>query len=229
MTSSSRFKDLSEFLAKHNAKNENGNVGLTHTRIPSKELNIYGGSYIIPKEELKTFWKLYHAHVFINNKKEYLTEKQLEIGPILVDFDFRYDYNVSTRRHTKEHIQDIIILYLEVLKEILKFVVNKPFDIYVMEKPNPVEYRGKIKDGIHAIWPNLVVPHSFQHLVRKYILDDDNPLQNRAAIQRSAESDRAYQKRMKKNQKERERYRKKQEKKKNQIIDEDEYNGGDEN
>ena len=34
---------------------------------------------------------------------------------------------------------------------------------------------------------------------------------------------------MKKNEKERERYRKNKEKKKTQIIDDDEYNGGDEN
>ena len=70
-----------------------------------------------------------------------------------------------------------------------------------------------------------------QNNSRRYVLDDDvnTILANRGQVQRSAESDRAYEKRMKKNQKERERYRKKQEKKKNQIIDEDDYNGGDEN
>ena len=43
MTSSSQFKDLNEFLAKHSAKNERGQIA-THTRIPDKDLNIYGGS-----------------------------------------------------------------------------------------------------------------------------------------------------------------------------------------
>ena len=51
MTSSSRYKDLNEFLAKHSAKNEKGQI-CTHTRIPDKESNIYPGSYIIPKEDL---------------------------------------------------------------------------------------------------------------------------------------------------------------------------------
>ena len=70
-----------------------------------------------------------------------------------------------------------------------------------------------------------------QNNSRRYVLDDDvnTILANRGQVQRSAESDRAYEKRMKKNQKERERYRKNKEKKKNQIIDDDEYNGGDEN
>ena len=172
MSSSSRFKDLSEFLAKHNSKNDSGGSGLTHTRIPSKELNIFGGSYIIPKEELSTFWKLYCTHVFTSKKKEYLTEKQLETGPILVDFDFRYDYNVSTRRHTNEHIQDIIILYLEELKGILKFVINKPFDIYVMEKPNVnrLEDKTLTKDGIHMII-GISMDHTMQMILREKILE----------------------------------------------------------
>ena len=42
--------DLAEFLAKHNAKNRPG-VTPTHTRIPDKNLNIYGGSYIIQEED----------------------------------------------------------------------------------------------------------------------------------------------------------------------------------
>ena len=41
MTTSSQFKDLNEFLAKHSAKNERGQIS-THTRIPDKDLNIYG-------------------------------------------------------------------------------------------------------------------------------------------------------------------------------------------
>jgi len=172
MTSSSRFKDLQEFLAKHNAKNENGNLGLTHTRIPSKELNIYGGSYIIPKEELETYWKLYYNHVFVNYKKEYLTEKQLEIGPILVDMDFRYDYNVTSRQHTRSHIQDILILYLEELKGIFKFEADKSFDIYIMEKRNVnrLEDKSLTKDGIHMIIA-IQMDHTMQMILREKILE----------------------------------------------------------
>ena len=45
---------------------------------------------------------------------EYLTERQLESGcGILVDIDMRYDHNVVERLHTKEHIVDLIVLYLE--------------------------------------------------------------------------------------------------------------------
>ena len=135
MNHTSQYKDLSEFLAKHNAKDEKG-VPITHTRIGNKELNIYGGSYIIPKDELSLFYQLYYDHIFIKKKKEYLTEVQMNngAGPLLVDLDFRYNYDVETRQHTKEHIQDIICLYLEELKEFFIFEENKAFDIFVFEK-----------------------------------------------------------------------------------------------
>ena len=110
MTSTSTYTDLNDFLAKHNAKTTGKQS--THTRIGSTELNIYGGNYNIEKEDLVTFHRLYYENVFTKNRKEYLTESQLKdgTGPILIDFDFRYDYDVSTRLHTIGHIQDIIQL-----------------------------------------------------------------------------------------------------------------------
>ena len=160
MIASSHYTDLSDFLAKHNAKNSEKTGGsattktMTHTRIGNQELNVYGGSFSVDKEELPTFYRLYYEHVFVKGRKEYLTEKQLEdTGPILIDFDFRYDFNVTSRVHTKEHIQDIISLYLEELKEFFVFEENKPFPIFVMEKPNVnrVTEKQETKDGIHMI------------------------------------------------------------------------------
>ena len=103
MIQTSQFKDIKEFLAKHSAKGGSG-VQITHTRIADKELNIYGGSFVIPKEELPIFHSLYYDHVFVKKNKDYLTERQIENGPMAVDFDFRYHHDVDTRQHTKEHI-----------------------------------------------------------------------------------------------------------------------------
>jgi len=175
-TKQTQFKDLNEFLSKHNAnseKREGVNISLTHTRIPSKELGIYGGSYIIPKEMEAVFWALYHGAVFVNGKMEYLTEKQLETGgPILLDFDFRYSYDVESRQHTKEHIIDIInLVYLELLKEFFVFEENKPFPIYVFEKPdvNRLADKSLTKDGVHIII-GIQMEHSLQMLLRKKVL-----------------------------------------------------------
>ena len=154
----SQFKDLIEFLSKHSAKNDTNraNVSPTHTRIPDKSLDIFGGSYIIPAEDLALFYKLYYEHVFIKKKPEYLTERQLcnGHGPIAIDLDFRYKYDVETRQHTKSHVQDLInVVYLETLKEFFLFEPNKPFSVFVMEKPlvNRLADKSLTKDGIHII------------------------------------------------------------------------------
>lgn len=171
MISSSQYNDLSDFLAKHNSKNKDRDV-ITHTRIGNQELNIYGGSFSINKEELPVFYRLYYEHVFVKNRKEYLTEKQLDgQGPILIDLDFRYDFNVTKRIHTQEHIQDIICLYLEELKAFFIFEENKQFPIFVMEKPNVnrVVEKQETKDGIHIII-GIQMDNTMQLMLRDKIL-----------------------------------------------------------
>jgi len=166
---SSQFKDLNEFLAKHSAKNNTENNSLyTHTRIPDKDLNIYPGCYVIPKEELSTFYGLYYEKIFEKKQKEYLTEKQLESGgPVAVDFDFRYNYDVNTRQHTSEHINDMICEYSELLKEFYLITPDVPFHVYIFEKPNVNRLAdGSLtKDGIHMII-GMQVDHTMQLIIR---------------------------------------------------------------
>jgi|694.fasta_scaffold55126_2 P4 family phage/plasmid primase-like protien len=172
MNMTTNFKDLSEFLAKHNAKNDKS-LPITHTRIGDKDLSIFAGSYSIPKEELHTFHSLYYDNVFVKKRKEYLTEKQLEnVGPMAVDFDFRYNYDVDSRQHTNEHIQDMILLYLEEIKEYFIFEENKPFDIFIFEKPNVNRLAdGSLtKDGIHMII-GIQVDHIIQTMLREKIVE----------------------------------------------------------
>jgi P4 family phage/plasmid primase-like protien len=174
MSSSSHFKELNEFLAKHSAKNvsNNGTLSISHTRIPDKELNIYPGSYIIPKEDLETFYALYYEYVFVNKRREYLTEKQLEKGgPIAVDFDFRYNHDVTERQHTKSHVTDIICAYLDELKEYFIFEEDKPFSVFIFEKPNVnrLADNSLTKDGIHMLI-GIQTDHIIQTMLREKML-----------------------------------------------------------
>ena len=179
MITTSHYNDLADFLSTHNAKQSGQNIEnspskiITHTRIANTELNIYGGSFTINNEELPTFYRLYYEHVFVKGRKEYLTEKQLENnGPLVVDFDFRYDVSVTKRVHTQEHIQDIICLYLETLKELFVFEENKQFPIFIMEKPNVNRVVDKqiTKDGIHMII-GIQIDHTIQMMLRDKVLE----------------------------------------------------------
>lgn len=165
-----QYKDLSEFLSKHVTKT---NEQYTHTRIPDKTLNIYPGSYHISDKELSLFYKLYYQHVFIKKKPEYLTEKQIENGPLLVDLDFHYNHSVTTRQHTEEHITDLISsIYLELLKDFYVFKEGDTFIIHVMEKPNVNRLKdgSMTKDGIHLNFC-LQVDHIMQQIIRERVME----------------------------------------------------------
>jgi len=167
-------KKYIDYLIKHNTKTlEINDKSYTHTRIPGKDLNsVIGASYLISKEELRNFLSIYAEHVFVNKKREYLTEKQLsKNGPLLVDMDFRFNKDVTDRQHTKEDKKNIVLLYLDELKELYKFTDSTPFYVYIMEKPNvnTVTDNNVTKDGIHIII-TIKMDHIMQMILREKIL-----------------------------------------------------------
>jgi len=169
----STYQDLNEFLAKHSTKNTNSTV-FTHTRIPDKELNIFPGSYLIPKEDANIFYSLYYDSVFVKKRKEYLTEKQLDNGgPMAVDFDFRYNYHVNSRQHNKEDILNMVCEYLEKISECYISTLNTKFDVFIFEKPtiNRLEDKSLTKDGIHMII-GLQIDHTMQMIIREKMIEE---------------------------------------------------------
>lgn len=141
-------KHYDSFLSKYNNRlNPN-------TDIPVSNSNIQGGSYSIPDDKYSEFLQLYYNYIIRFNNVEYLTEIQRTDGtePIVVDLDLRYDLSITERQHTRDHISDLIVLYLEELKHIYEFD-EQSFYIFVMEKPNVNRDTNKkvTKDGIHII------------------------------------------------------------------------------
>ena len=50
-------------------------------------------------------------------------------------------------------------------------ICNEANIAYIMEKPNPSLFRNKIKDGIHIIFPHIIVNNNIQHFIRNKILE----------------------------------------------------------
>ena len=166
---------LSEFLKKHvSTKSEDGAKMYTHTRIGKSQPGkgkIHGGSYNIPDGEWDEFMKMYYDEVFVRKKMEYLTEKQLRSGgPLLVDLDFRYDISVTERQHTKDHIMDLVDVYLEEIKKHLA-LDDRPFNVEVFEKPNinRLTDASVVKDGIHML-VGLQMSNTLQVMLRESVL-----------------------------------------------------------
>ena len=183
MNSNNHLTDLQQFLIKHNKTGNDKEFIATHTRIPCQDLKIYGGAFHIEPTELELFHQLYYEYVFVKHNKEYLTEKQIENGPILVDFDFRYDTKIRERQHSQEHITDIIGIYLDEISKLLN-IDNTSFPIFIMEKPNVNTTCDPqfTKDGIHMII-GIQMDHILQQMLRTKVLNAikdniDLPLKN---------------------------------------------------
>jgi len=181
----SNYRDLNDYLIQHNANTIGESP--THTRIGDRALQVFGGSYHITNGDDAAFYKLYHNKVFVKNQYEHLTERQLndDRSPIAVDLDFRYSLDVTSRQHTPEHNQDLVILYLEEIEKMYTFTEETEFPVYVMEKPhiNRVEDKGIVKDGIHMII-GIQMNHHLQQMLREKILEklpemwDELPITN---------------------------------------------------
>ena len=141
----------------------------THTRIGDKELGVFGGLYNIPDERLDEFYEKYVENVIQNGSQEYLTEKQVENGPLLVDVDLRYEPSVTKRLHNKDHIVDLIDLYLTAINKIMNVPYNEKFSIYVMEKSEVNMLEDKTKDGIHILF-SVNTDSTLQHMIRNEVL-----------------------------------------------------------
>jgi P4 family phage/plasmid primase-like protien len=148
-------------------------LSFTHTRIPSPEHGVTGGTFCIPSEKLLEFWTKYSKHVITNRRHEYLTEKQLQNGgPILVDLDFRYGPHIDARQHTKDDIENIAGLYMNEISKILNIEdgEKKEISVFVFEKPNVNTDDDKYtKDGIHLII-GIHADRIVQHMLRNSVL-----------------------------------------------------------
>lgn len=165
----SKMNPLQGLLRRYASKD---NTNITHTRIGNQEMNVFGGKYSIPEDKMDEFWKIYNKHVFTNKQLEFLTEKQREVGPILIDLDFRHDKEIEERQYDQNHIQDFCELYLEKLSQMIE--IKEPFEIYVMEKSDVNMCDDVTKDGIHIVF-GINVHRAVRTMLRSKVLDTASP------------------------------------------------------
>jgi P4 family phage/plasmid primase-like protien len=140
----------------------------THTSIANPQISLH-----VPLDKANEFNSAY-TKAMVSGCSLHLTEKPTDPSPMRADLDYRFSLPESkeiVRCYGKEDVRRILTYYFTTLACYLEAPASA-WIAYVMEKPEPTEYRGKVKDGIHIVWPELVVSHTFQHLVRKKLLDE---------------------------------------------------------
>ena len=143
-------------------------TAFTHTSIANP-----AGSYAIPVEQQAKFTEIY-TRAMVSGAMLCFTEKPTPLSPMRTDLDFRFAMPSGAaiqRMYVKEDIDRIVKCYFQILTKYLD-VPPEHLNAVVMEKPEPVEYRTKMKDGLHIVWPNLIVDTSFQHWIRHQILEN---------------------------------------------------------
>ena len=144
------------YINRFRKTNDDSKESVTNYRIPNKDPNnkIDGGVYCVPELDYTGLLKRYSREVLETGCNAYLTEAQLyNNGPILVDLDFRFPYEVTNRQYTKEHLVLLVESYIEEMSRIFEFNENSAYKIYVLEKDNinRVSEKNETKDGIHLI------------------------------------------------------------------------------
>lgn len=173
------------------SKDDNGasKAVVTHTRIGDKALNIPGGRYHVSDENESVFLNKYVKHVLMskNASQEYMTEIQLNTGeePILVDLDFRYPLDTTTRLYTKDTINHVLDLYLAQLPKLFAFTDRQTFPVFIFErnkmyKKYKKDELAEVKDGIHMVF-GLQLAHKYQMVLRNQMISactKENPFES---------------------------------------------------
>ena len=140
----------------------------THTSMAKPQ-----GNFHIPYENLDTFYELYNK-ALLDGDELHITEKHQEISPVLVDFDFRYEFETHERPHTFDHVRRIVGLYIKKICEVHGLETNDyRLHAFVFERDKVYQRNGVTKDGIHIIFPMIVTQPEVQYYIRDLILKDN--------------------------------------------------------
>lgn len=128
------------------------------------------GAYKIPLADNSDFFRIYAQDTLRGvNKGVCLVERHRDFGPIVIDLDFRYPVPVSnfvSRKHDHETIDRFLREYTKVLATWVR-IPDDGFDVFIMERSSARVEKGKVKDGVHIIIPEIVTECSLQLRIQR--------------------------------------------------------------
>jgi P4 family phage/plasmid primase-like protien len=138
------------FLEKH--KVEGDGVEYTHTSFGPP----FGKYFIDDRMDYEKFLVLYKRILetgVLQHGGLYITEKQKRVGPLFVDYDFRFDDR--NRQYSVKNIEEITEVYMNLIRKYLHIKDLDELKAYVTEKAKPTfdEKQNNYKDGFHIIFP----------------------------------------------------------------------------
>lgn len=163
----SPINDLVLFLTQHKTTPD---VGATHTGmyIPFK-----GSWHISVQSDLDKFWSIYtdlYGSTVLQDKRlgVGITEVQADVSPLVVDIDFKYDMTKGYDR--LYHMQTDIMSVVNMYNEAIRMYVKEPnLIVHIFEKPKPRMCDNQMKDGIHMMFKEVVIPKEVRKRIHQHV------------------------------------------------------------
>jgi len=131
--------------------------------------SLIGGKYFVGEDDLKMFYELYTDSI-LDQDKQFLTEKNTDIGPPRIDFDFIYEKDVTKHLHTHAQVKSFCKAYITGISEYLQ--LPNTLDVYVMEKRKPTydSKKNKVKSGVHIVIPGVATHKFVEQRIRRMLV-----------------------------------------------------------
>jgi len=133
-----------------------------------------GGKWNIPDDKYQVFLDLLHDYLFVKRgRPQNFVERprKNEPKPLLIDLDFRYPDDTSLHRAFKI---DMIEKFVHKVGEGIDFFFGlenyTELRFFVTLRPSPYSDKGKRKDGVHIMCPDIALTNDKQSVLRKWLL-----------------------------------------------------------
>lgn len=135
------------------------------------------GKYHVSDDDYDTFLSILYNHIFgAPPRASSLLERHREVGPLLVDLDFRYESGGPLiRRYTAAHVKNFIAHYVAAMFYFAKMEECDMDELvfYHLEKPSPETDNTQHKDGIHIQCHSITTSPKFQFGIRGYMIEQN--------------------------------------------------------
>lgn len=147
----------------------------THTSV-----NDPRASYFIPPEQKDKLYELLYEAIFIHEASVHLTEKPIQFTLVKADLDFRYpiDEDINRYKYTTDNIKEIVELYNNAIRFYLDESILKPEQLkaFIFERDEKGRKDGFLTDGLHIMYPYLIVDYNIQLMIRDHVLQNCSPV-----------------------------------------------------
>ena len=161
---------MEQFLTNFVIQKGTDDKPITHT-------SMEGGKWHIPKSELLKFYELVAEAYASDSLQIPIVEKMNDIFPFVIDIDLKYKTKIEERQYTDDTIEELVEDIWQKITECIQIDdVKGKGSVLLLEKEKPYpcnkgDYLSK--DGIHLIFPDLLIDKAAYKKIIALIQDDN--------------------------------------------------------